>query len=216
MMRETASLQDALRQLQAQLPVLVKGETGKAEKDGRTVYTWKYADLAKISQVLLPVLASYGLCFLSLPTLNDDGKFVLRYQLMHTSGETEGGDWPLGGTTPQARGSEVTYARRYALCAVTGVAPEQDDDDALAAQIAARRREEASEADTAARALVALRNRATAEEWDLERIAVAYEQRHKTPLRHEKEPRKIRAYMAELTNDPAGTLDQALGTGEPT
>jgi len=83
---------------------------------------------------VLPALARHGLSWSTLPTIQDDGKFVLRYSLRHTSGQQESGTWPLPATSspPQALGSAITYARRYCLCAVTGVSPDDDDDGAAA------------------------------------------------------------------------------------
>ena len=131
-----SELTKALVELQANLPVIVKGETAEVPTKNGGKYTYTYADLADISDALLPLLSKHGLAFAACPTLRDDGQFVLRYQLRHVGGESITEDYPLplqGG--PQAQGSAITYARRYCLCAVTGVAPE--DDDGRAAQRAA-------------------------------------------------------------------------------
>jgi hypothetical protein len=125
----TGQLFKALAQLQADLPKVGKAATGQY---GR------YADLADVSQRVLPQLGKLGLVFTSRPTIID-GSFVLAYSLVHVSGEREDGIYPLpSGGTPQQMGSAITYARRYCLCAVTGVAPDQDDDDATSAQHAGR------------------------------------------------------------------------------
>ena len=131
-----SDLTKALVELQANLPTIVKGETAEVPTKNGGKYTYTYADLADISDALLPRLSNHGLAFAACPTLRDDGQFVLRYQLRHVGGENITEDYPLplqGG--PQAQGSAITYARRYCLCAVTGVAPE--DDDGRAAQRAA-------------------------------------------------------------------------------
>jgi hypothetical protein len=130
------NLASALAAVQAELPKISKGETAKVDMKGGGSYTYRYADLADISDAVLPLLGRNGLAFTTCPTVNAAGTFVLDYRLRHTSGETVGGEYPLatqGG--PQAQGSLITYARRYTLCAVTGVAPE--DDDGQAAQRAA-------------------------------------------------------------------------------
>ena len=58
---------------------------------------------------------------------------MLAYKLLHVSGDHEAGEYPLPTSgTPQAIGSAITYARRYTLVAVTGLAPEDDDDGAAA------------------------------------------------------------------------------------
>ena len=123
----------ALAQLQAKLPKIRKGETAKVRSD-KGNYEYKYADLTDVSEEVLPLMGSLGLAFTARPTLAG-GQFVLAYSLVHVSGEREDGIYPLPTNgTPQAIGSAITYARRYCLCAVTGVAPGGDDDDAGAAE----------------------------------------------------------------------------------
>lgn len=132
----TPALNAALAVVQQSLPRIRKAETGQVSgetKDGRRYsYEYSYADLAAVSAELLPLLGKNGLAFTAWPMVAD-GKLVLRYSLLHESGQERIGDWPLKGGSPQQMGSEITYARRYCLCAVTGVAPD-DDDDAAAAE----------------------------------------------------------------------------------
>jgi hypothetical protein len=122
------SLSEALSALQAQLPRVAK--TADAQYG-------KYADLTMVSEAILPLLASLGLSFTCCPTYDDSDRFVLSYRLAHvTDTGFIGGRYPLpAGGTPQQIGSAITYARRYALCAVTGLAPGGDDDDAQAAEV---------------------------------------------------------------------------------
>src|SRR5258707_12352519 len=126
----------ALGQLQAQVARGAKGQEARVETRTGGMYKYAYADLTDVSAVLLPLLASCGLAFTACPTLTlDYDKFVLDYQLIHVSGEKVGGFYPLPMSgTPQQIGSAITYAKRYALCAVTGLAPGGDDDDSQAAE----------------------------------------------------------------------------------
>jgi hypothetical protein len=134
------TLAEALAQLQARLPRVAKGQEAKVETKTGGTYKYAYADLTDISEVLLPVLSSLGLSFTACPTIGD-GKFVLAYDLHHTSGDGLHGQYPLPTSgTPQQIGSAITYARRYTLCAVTGLAPGGDDDDAAAAEAEHRAR----------------------------------------------------------------------------
>lgn len=123
-----ANLAAALAAVQAGMPQLAKGNTAKVPTKAGGSYSYSYADLADVTAVILPLLGRHGLSFTCRPTL-DDGRFVLAYALMHESGEHVDGFYPLGQGTPQEIGSGITYARRYALCAVTGLAPGGDDDD---------------------------------------------------------------------------------------
>lgn len=130
----------ALSALQGRLPRISKDLTAnvKSERTGAQ-FKYSYADLAQISRELLPLLSELGMAFVARPTWND-GRFVLAYELLHTSGEFKDGEYPLPDRgTPQEIGSAITYARRYCLCAVTGLAPDDDDHDAVAAEKAARR-----------------------------------------------------------------------------
>lgn len=125
-MAEPQNLDEALAALQADLPVLKKDKAGHQSK---------YADLVQVNAVVLARLNQLGMVWKALPTLLDDGKFVLAYELTHVaSGESESGRYPLKlSDNPQQMGSAITYARRYALLAVTGVAAEDEDDDGNAA-----------------------------------------------------------------------------------
>jgi ERF superfamily len=123
-----STLAEAMALLQQRLPEVRKTKSGQVGNQKT-----RYADLAEVSRQIMPLLGELGLAFSAYPTLAAGGTFVLRYELMHISGESRGGEYPLLGNTPQAHGSAITYARRYTLTAVTGVAPE-DDDDAAAAQ----------------------------------------------------------------------------------
>ncbi|MEU4391618.1 ERF family protein [Kribbella sp. NPDC023855] len=147
----------ALAHVQAELPAIVAREVAKVTgetKQGKPVsYTYKYAGLATVAASVLPLLGKHGLSFTAWPTLIAN-RFVLRYELLHASGQRLGGLYPLSEDvrSPQAMGSQITYARRYALCAVTGVSPEDDDDAAAAeadrqAQRADRQAQAAAEAE---------------------------------------------------------------------
>jgi hypothetical protein len=122
------TLAAALAELQTRLPTVQKTETANAG-----TYSYKYAGLPSITSALMPLLGAVGLSFTARPTFVDD-RFVLVYKLLHESGELEEGFYPLPPPTalPQSIGSAITYARRYALCALTGLAAEDDDDGRMA------------------------------------------------------------------------------------
>jgi hypothetical protein len=60
--------------------------------------------------------------------------------LVHASGQWVAGEQPIAGdwANPQKIGSAITYARRYGLAAICGIA--QDDDDANGASAPAKQR----------------------------------------------------------------------------
>src|SRR5262249_32441548 len=88
--------------------------------------------LATVSAAIMPLMSELGLSFTARPTF-EDGRYVLACTLLHASGDMFSAVYPLPTSgTPQAIGSAITYGRRYCLCAMTGVAPEADDDGAAA------------------------------------------------------------------------------------
>jgi hypothetical protein len=130
---EPKSLDEALLALQSDPPVLTKSRDGQVGNQKT-----KYADLVQVNRQVLTRLNQLGLVWKCTPDLVPDGdhpmRFVLKYRLLHVaSGEYEAGLFPLLGSTPQQNGSAITYARRYALLAVTGIAAEDEDDDGDAA-----------------------------------------------------------------------------------
>lgn len=127
---EYLSLAAALAAFQRALPTVEKGAKGQVRGNPN----YKYADLADLNGVVLPELGSFGLSFSCKPTLNAAGRFVLAYTLRHESGGEDAGEYPLpDDVSPQDMGSAQSYARRYVLQAMTGVAPVGQDDDGAAA-----------------------------------------------------------------------------------
>jgi hypothetical protein len=89
----------------------------------------KYADLAAIFDAARKPLSANGLAIVQ--TIGDG---VLHTRLLHTSGQWIASEHPLPMSgRPQEIGSALTYARRYSLSALIGIAADEDD-DANAAQ----------------------------------------------------------------------------------
>lgn len=132
-----ATLDEAMAIFQANLPSITKDEKATVKSD-KGQYSYGYAGLDTVSEKVLRQLGALGVSWRTRPTLDEAGRFVLLYRLRHISGEEETGVWPLTGSTPQQQGSSITYARRYALMAVTGVFPAKEDDDGAAASTAYR------------------------------------------------------------------------------
>lgn len=135
---KTTSLAEALVLFQQNLPVLGKDKTAKIPPKKGTVgpgYSYRYADLSSITEVVMPLLAKVGLSFTCKTRRNDDGTYDLVGVLRHSSGQSDEGFLPLFTRgTAQETGSSMTYARRYLLTAMTGVVPDEDDDGAAAAR----------------------------------------------------------------------------------
>ena len=107
--------------------------TGALKDSSNPFFKSKYADLASCWDACRKQLAANGLAVIQTTDVTDSG-VVLVTTLAHSSGEWMRGVLPIVAkdSGPQAQGSGVTYARRYALAAIVGLA--QIDDDAEAAQ----------------------------------------------------------------------------------
>ncbi len=92
----------------------------------------KYADLASCWDACRDALAENGLAVVQIPLATERNEVQLETILMHESGEFVGGTLsiPVTKADAQGYGSALTYARRYALCALVGIAPGEDDGDA--------------------------------------------------------------------------------------
>jgi hypothetical protein len=135
----TPKLNAALAAFQAEVPKIVKDEVGVIPgKDGKQGYKYRYADLATVSAAALPVLGKHGLAFFAKPGILGT-QFGMICKLKHSSGEEEEGFYPLPGSgSAQQIGSAITYARRYSMLMMTGLAPAEDDDDSAAANTTQR------------------------------------------------------------------------------
>ncbi len=107
------------------------------EYSGRS---YKYADLQGVYDAVRPALAKHGLAITHL-CQEFGGQVELVTMLLHgESGEWLKSIYPVKAKVdrPQEFGSAMTYAKRYAISALLGVASENDD-DAQRAQDASRK-----------------------------------------------------------------------------
>lgn len=93
----------------------------------------KYADLSAVVEACLEALNVHGIAVIQ-PTIQEDGSHYVETRLLHVGGETLSCRVPLivPKNDMQGYGSAVTYARRYGLMCMTGIAPEDDDGHAAA------------------------------------------------------------------------------------
>jgi hypothetical protein len=96
----------------------------------------RYADLSAVRDAIVPVFAKHGLAILQAPNTDEFSGFHLETRLIHESGEEIVWTFPLPAEVNKMQqiGSAITYARRYTLSAIAGIASEEDD-DANAAQV---------------------------------------------------------------------------------
>ena len=123
-----AALIGALSKAQGAFPGIPKNKTAniKSEKGS---YSYAYADLADILEAVKPHLLANGLAISQHPEQLERG-IIVTTLLGHESGEWLESTYTVPGATLTAQnvGSIITYARRYALAAILGVAPDEDVD----------------------------------------------------------------------------------------
>lgn len=92
----------------------------------------KYADLANVWAAWQKCGPANGLAVMQFPGECVDGRLHMTTLITHQSGQWVRSELsiPLGKVDAQGYGSATTYARRYALSAAVGIAPEDDDGNA--------------------------------------------------------------------------------------
>lgn len=120
---DIARLADALSRAQGQM------QGAKKDADN-PFFKSKYADLASIWGACREALSANGLSVAQIVDHSPEIGMFLKTRLMHSSGESICGIMPIQFSekaTAQQIGALITYYRRYALAAIVGVAPEDDD-----------------------------------------------------------------------------------------
>lgn len=116
----TETLSSALAKAQAEMQNAPLNKTNPHFKS-------KYADLPAIRDAVIPALSKHGIAVTQTPTFRD-GAFVL-VTALRMGGETVEAVYPLPiNDKIQQQGSAITYARRYCLAAICGIAADEDDD----------------------------------------------------------------------------------------
>ena len=102
---------------------------GGAVKDSANpFFKSSYADLTSVIKAIKQPFADNDLSYTQFPVSDENGIGVVT-RLMHNSGQWMelGYTLPIVKKDPQAAGSAITYARRYALQSMAGI-PTADDD----------------------------------------------------------------------------------------
>jgi hypothetical protein len=95
--------------------------------------TFRYASLASGLDIVRKCLGRHEIATIQTTAIDENtGQIRLTTLLAHASGEWISSDWPVcpitETTTPHRMGTALTYARRYALFALVGIAGEDDLD----------------------------------------------------------------------------------------
>lgn len=109
---------------------LAQAEMSNPAKNAKNpFFKSSYADLAEVINISKPTLAKFGLSIIQMPYAMN-GHVGVETMIIHKTGEyiTSRLNMPLGAKKDaQAVGSAITYARRYSLAAMAGIAQEDDD-----------------------------------------------------------------------------------------
>lgn len=94
--------------------------------------TFRYAPLSSGLEIVRKVLGRHEIAVIQTTVIDQSGLIRLSTVLAHASGEWLSSDWPVCPSSetanPQRLGAALTYARRYALFTVVGIAGEDDVD----------------------------------------------------------------------------------------
>mgnify|MGYP001576652843 CR=1 FL=1 len=102
----------------------------------------RYADLADGLNSVRAALSNNGIAIVQSTYM--DGCLMLRTQLIHSSGQWVASEYPViqFPAKPQEIGSAMTYARRYSLFPMVGIAGDDDDGNAATGTIEDQSRHE--------------------------------------------------------------------------
>src|SRR5215207_6902961 len=130
-----AALASALAKAQAELVNPEKSLTAtiRAERPGESERSFRYAPLSSGLDIVRKTLGQHEIATLQTTVIDSAAGMVnLTTMLAHASGEWIASDWPVCAvaemTSPQRMGAALTYARRYALFTLVGIAGEDDLD----------------------------------------------------------------------------------------
>jgi hypothetical protein len=130
-----AALAAALAKAQAELVNPEKSLTGmiRSAGPGETQRTFRYAPLSSGLDIVRKTLGQHEIATMQTTAIDQVSGFVnLTTVLAHASGEWIASDWPVcpiaDVASPQRMGAALTYARRYALFTLVGIAGEDDLD----------------------------------------------------------------------------------------
>src|SRR6266545_4205457 len=130
-----AALASALAKAQAELinPEKSLTATIRTGRAGEGERTFRYAPLSSGLDIVRKTLGQHEIATMQTTAIDQASGLVnLTTVLAHASGEWIASDWPVCPiaemASPQRMGAALTYARRYALFTLVGIAGEDDLD----------------------------------------------------------------------------------------
>ncbi len=128
------SLAEALAKAQSKFVAVAKSKTAKVPMKSGGTYSYNYADLADIWDMIRKPLGEVGIAVLQPVATTENGVAVTTMLVHAGSGQTLSCKvaMPTFQAGAQGLGSAITYARRYGLGSMLGIVTDEDDDGALA------------------------------------------------------------------------------------
>jgi hypothetical protein len=130
-----AALASALAKAQSELVNPEKSLTAtiKGVRAGEADRTFRYAPLSSGLEIVRKTLSQHQIAVIQTTAIDQAARVVcLTTTLAHASGEWIASDWPVcpiaDMASPKRMGAALTYARRYALFTLVGIAGEDDLD----------------------------------------------------------------------------------------
>jgi ERF superfamily len=128
-----AKLATALAKAQGELVNPEKSLVATLEPEGAARQTFRYAPLSSGLEIVRKTLGHHEIALVQTTSTDPNGETItLTTMLVHASGEWIASDWPVCAVsetaTPRRMGAALTYARRYALFTLVGIAGEDDLD----------------------------------------------------------------------------------------
>jgi hypothetical protein len=119
---------DSIKELSNALCNAQSNMGGAVKDSSNPFFKSSYADLTSVIKAIKQPFTDNGLSYTQFPVSTENGVGVVT-RLMHISGEWLEQEYvlPIVKQDPQASGSAITYARRYALQSIAGI-PTADDD----------------------------------------------------------------------------------------
>jgi hypothetical protein len=130
----TAAIATALAKAQIELTNPEKAMVGTVYNNrSDSPQSFRYASLSSGLDIVRKILGSHQIAIAQTTAIDRESSMVnLTTILLHTSGEWISSDWPVCRTSeisaPRRMGASLTYARRYALFTMVGIAGEDDLD----------------------------------------------------------------------------------------
>ena len=127
------SIAAALAKAQAQLPEKSLVATIRPDEASESERSFRYAPLSSGLDIVRKTLSQHEIATVQTTSIDQTAGIVrLSTILAHASGEWIASDWPVCAisdtATPHRMGAALTYARRYALFTLVGIAGEDDLD----------------------------------------------------------------------------------------